>query len=182
MPRPRKAVLGLVTHGSASLSLKSSQHGLRQDFIPPTAAPDPLQNFISSALVLYTMLHIVAVQYLLHKQWEEEAAGKGWVGQTDNRQLYGFSKVSHPYRLSIILKTTPFLKNKIKPLCNVHTVYVAQLSRAKQTYSEEDLSCISAQPYISFNAMPFDLFYSKWTFSYSTHNCSICTCCVCWKQ
>lgn len=61
-------------------------------------APDPLQNSTNAALVLFAMLHIVAVQFSLHKQWEEEAPRKGRAGQTDRQgHHYNFSKVNHPY-------------------------------------------------------------------------------------
>lgn len=67
------------------------------------------------------MLHIVAVQFSLHKQQEEQAAGKGKAGQTDRGDITISPRQAIPTMLSLILKITSFLK--WKPVCDVHAEF-----------------------------------------------------------
>lgn len=67
------------------------------------------------------MLHIVAVQFSLHKQQEEQAARKGKAGQTDRGDITISPRQAIPTMLSLILKITSFLK--WKPVCDVHAEF-----------------------------------------------------------
>jgi len=101
--------------------LKRSHQGEGRTLLLPQLLLTHCITFISAAVVLYAMPHIVVVQYSLHEQWEEEAPGKGWAGQTDSRQRYGFPKVScafYDMENYFLLKN-----NNKKSFCNVNTEF-----------------------------------------------------------
>lgn len=134
--------------------------GWKQGFVAPTAAPDPLQNCSSAALVLDAVLHIVAVQFSLHRQWEEEAP-KTWEGWRDRQRWhYSFSEVRHPCH-ALILKITSFSKWKPNTLCDIHAEFtLLSYLVLYRLILNKIWAHISEQSLISSNAVPFDLFHN----------------------